>query len=339
MPSPSDVYYRSRHLVAVPRLLFLLHDVFFHMAYNYLSSGFGPILLLSACSILAFTWIFSLIRIFVRIHILQLWRIEDWLFLISLVSFTLLVVATIVSVLYGNGQLIRDIRPRDISSAVQSWIYTRILYTETTIFTRLSVACFLLQLAPRNRRYRLTIIYTLVFATSAGTLLLLANIFPCIPDFHIPGKSEATQSAGLCIPLRLFPLLTVIHASIGTVADIILALLPTAIVYHLPISLQQKITICVLLGLGLLAGLTNLVRIACILSAATDAEILYASTYVTLWNMVEPATAVVCLSLSVFRPLFHHRGSVETEVSGKDLKDKDPESLVIPPSCLASHPA
>ncbi|RKF71974.1 hypothetical protein GcC1_096007 [Golovinomyces cichoracearum] len=293
------------------------------MDSRYTTTGFGPALLSSSCILLILSWVFSALRIYIRYSVLRLWRIEDWLFLASLASFTFLVIVTIFGTLHGNGQLNENIYPDDVLIAVrvkicypslQSWAYARIFYTLTTIFTRLCIAAFLLQLAPSNRRYYYIIVSTITTATFASILFLIISAYQCFTDCHLWEQYKADPPESLiCIPSNLLCTLTIVHAAIGTLADFILAVVPTTIIYNLSIPIPSKITICLLLSLGVLSGVANIVRTSYILSTSMENGLLYATSYVSIWSLVESGTAVICLAASTWRPLFYRNLKNEHE--------------------------
>ena len=50
---------------------------------SYISKGNGPRLVVSCVVPLLFTWVFSIIRVYVRWVMLKMWKIEDWFFVAS----------------------------------------------------------------------------------------------------------------------------------------------------------------------------------------------------------------------------------------------------------------
>ncbi|KAI6249196.1 hypothetical protein HI914_02499 [Erysiphe necator] len=275
------------------------------MEYHYISSGFGPALLISCCLLFLLTWIFSLLRFYIRLYLLRLWRLEDWLFAAGLVSFSLLDICTLLSCLHGHGQLHSNIRPDDVIIAVRSWAYSRIFYVQTTLFTRLCIAVFLFKLAPKNQGYHFTILSIIIFATVTSVCFFLISAYQCFTDCHLWEQFEVDPPENtICVPSNILRIIATLHASIGTLADFIFAALPTIMIYNLSIPLQAKITTCVLLSLGLFSGIANIVRLAYILSTPYGKEMLYVTVYVTICSLVEPAIAIICLGISTWGPLF-----------------------------------
>jgi hypothetical protein len=105
---------------------------------SYISEGNGPGLVVSCVVPLFFTWVFSIIRVYVRLIMLKIWKIEDWLFIASQVcifafpefpeivligdkqvTFTILAVCALVTAVHGNGQHLISLSPVDIPIAMQ----------------------------------------------------------------------------------------------------------------------------------------------------------------------------------------------------------------------------
>lgn len=107
-----------------------------------------------------------------------------------------------------------------------------------------------------------------------------------------------------CLSSRIIQTLTATHAAVGILSDFIFAVLPNMIIYSLSLPFQKKIIPCFLLSLGLLAGLANIIRIGYILTTPFKRELLYTTVYVCILSIVEPATAIICLGISSWRPLF-----------------------------------
>jgi hypothetical protein len=105
---------------------------------SYISEGNGPGLVVSCVVPLFFTWVFSIIRVYVRWVMLKIWKIEDWFFVASQVhiislplfreivliedtqaTFTILAVCALITAVYGNGQHLLSLKPVDIPIAMQ----------------------------------------------------------------------------------------------------------------------------------------------------------------------------------------------------------------------------
>lgn len=67
----------------------------------------------------------------------------------------------------------------------------------------------------------------------------------------------------------------------------IFGLLPILLLYHLKMNLRTKISVALLLSLGLLAGIAAMIRIPYIKILALTDDFLYATTDVAIWSTIE----------------------------------------------------
>lgn len=55
---------------------------------GYTTKGNGPALLTACIVCLVLTWVFSTVRVYTRAVLTKVWKIEDWLFIATQVSFS-----------------------------------------------------------------------------------------------------------------------------------------------------------------------------------------------------------------------------------------------------------
>jgi hypothetical protein len=116
------------------------------------------------------------------------------------------------------------------------------------MFIKLSIACFLLRLAVQ-RRYRYTLWGAIIVVTIWSTALFFWDIFQCHPveaqwDFTIPNQTcvSADQVVAAAYALSVMTIIT----------DWLFALIPIPMVWSVKMTTQAKITVVMILGLGIL---------------------------------------------------------------------------------------
>jgi len=115
---------------------------------GYTSQGNGPALLTASIVALVLTWVFFAVRMYTRLYMTKIWKIEDWCFVgsqvsrwseeslsisagwtegrskemltrrLTQVSFTVYVIVALQSILHGNGQRNEDIAQGDLPIAM-----------------------------------------------------------------------------------------------------------------------------------------------------------------------------------------------------------------------------
>jgi hypothetical protein len=74
-------------------------------------------------------------------------------------------------------------------------------------------------------------------------------------------------------------------------------------VWTVHMTTQAKITVMVILGLGIFASIATLVRIRYLVDLENTDDILFAGTDAMVWTLIEPGVAISAASLATIRPL------------------------------------
>lgn len=121
-------------------------------------------------------------------------------------------------------------------------------YISNMMLIKLSIGVFLLRLATQ-RRYRWTIWGSMGIIASMSTALFLWDIFQCNPvaaqwDYTIPNYTCASASQVVTVAYIL--------SVLNILSDWLYALLPIPMLWKARMTPQAKITVSVVLGLGIL---------------------------------------------------------------------------------------
>ncbi len=130
----------------------------------------------------------------------------------------------------------------------QYWFSVELAYVMTTCVLKLSIAVFLLRIATRRtHRAILYTVITVVILLTIGYFFFL--VFQCSPVnfFWLQFSGEI----GSCLPPAVVGDMTYAHSAINASGDVILALLPVAIVSRLDINIRTKISLCCIMSLGI----------------------------------------------------------------------------------------
>ncbi|KUI71174.1 hypothetical protein VM1G_07123 [Cytospora mali] len=167
------------------------------------------------------------------------------------------------------------------------------------MFIKLSIGCFLLRLAVQ-RRYTYTIYVSMAVVLGWSLGLWFWDIFQCKPvqaqwDYTIPHLQcvSAQQVVNAAYALSVMTIVT----------DWLFALMPIPMVWQVKMSVQAKMTVVVILGLGIFASIATIIRMKFLADLTDTSDILYAATPAMVWTLVEPGVAIVASSLVTIRPL------------------------------------
>ena len=90
----------------------------------------------------------------------------------------------------------------------------------------------------------------------------------------------------------------------SALSDYFLALVPATFIWHLQMSLQKKITLCILLGLGLVGGTAAIVKTIQIRDLIQREDITWFAFTVYIWASIEVFLNIICGSIPTLSPLY-----------------------------------
>lgn len=92
----------------------------------------------------------------------------------------------------------------------------------------------------------------------------------------------------------------------NALTDWLFSLLPVTVIWSAAIPRSTKISAGCLLGLGSLASIASLIRLAYIPGIEASPTFLEHAVNIASWSIVEPGLGIVAASLATLRPLFRH---------------------------------
>ncbi|PVH88485.1 hypothetical protein DL98DRAFT_362526, partial [Cadophora sp. DSE1049] len=245
--------------------------------------------------------VFVLLRVYVKTFLSKSWGSDDILLVLSLIFFTTYCACSATGVNYGTGRHVTDISPADIPKALYYWFLCEIFYAITTLFIRLSIAVFLLRICVKPLHKN--IVYLTSAAMIAFTLFyFFLVIFQCHPTSYFWKQYEGKK--GSCIDPAVVPNASIAHSAVSFTADWILGLLPIALIWDLKMNTRTKVSVGILMSLGLLAGVATMIRVPYIKVLALTDDFLFATTDVAIWSTVEPGLGLCAAGGATLRPLF-----------------------------------
>lgn len=129
------------------------------------------------------------------------------------------------------------------------WWFCEIWYPLSTMLLRLSISIFLLRICVK-RSHKYLIYVTIGAAVVFTTFYIFLAIFQCQPTSYFWGQFAGEK--GRCIDKTIFPNATYAHSAISATADFILGLLPLWIIWELKMNVQTKISVGIVLSMGIM---------------------------------------------------------------------------------------
>ncbi|KAJ8124020.1 hypothetical protein ONZ43_g165 [Nemania bipapillata] len=245
--------------------------------------------------------ILSLVFLSLRLYIKWNYRGKLWYDDYTLVGamVLLLVNASLIQriVVLGYGMHIEEILATMPSHIRLIVIYLQIISGVVRLSTniaRVSFAITLLRLSSeREKKFVWFSITTLLAVTTPAIILPFVSCRPYekIFDYSIPGTC---MSRAVSVGYFYF------EGVYTALIDFALVALPWRILSRLQIRRVEKLGASLAMSLGFLSGVITLVKVV-YLNQITDFDWTYASKDLAIWNMVEPAAAIIAASLPNLR--------------------------------------
>ncbi|KAH6686166.1 integral membrane family protein [Plectosphaerella plurivora] len=269
------------------------------MAEVDLTENNSGALVVTAITFLVLSWLSVILRAYVRAILTKAFQADDWLMLVAQAIFTLSCVFILVGVHNGLGMHNKALEQSREIEALKYQALATATYVLDMMFIKLSVGIFLLRLTT-SKAYIWTIYISLAVVVIWTIALSFWNIFQCAPvaaqwDYTIPGHT--------CVsPVQVVQAAYALSVMI-ILSDWLYALLPVPMVWKVKMTTPAKISVVMLLGLGIFASIATLIRLKFLADLEELDDILFDGTDAMVWTLVEPGIAIIAASLVTIRPL------------------------------------
>lgn len=256
----------------------------------------GTTFLVLACILTFFSLLMTGVRVWVRrANGVIGW--DDYTLVIVCVILIFRLGVQIESVKHGNGRHVWYIENKeDYEWVVMANWYTQICLFPAICLLKISICLLLLRI--KDSKVVKQVIYTII----AG--LVLTNILPLIVLFAqcSPLKTFWEPKAGKCWTPKVRIYSIYIQASYSVLTDLICSLMPIFVVYKLQIELREKVLICSLMSLGLIATICAAIRASSLGTAVVDLSWDYCIA--AIWANVELHLGVIAANLACGRAIY-----------------------------------
>ncbi|KAL6352269.1 hypothetical protein LRP88_14475 [Fusarium phalaenopsidis] len=118
-----------------------------------------------------------------------------------------------------------------------------------------------------------------------------------------PVQANWDKSAGTCSPPIVITSLSYLVSAAAVATDWICAILPGFMLYKAQMKMATKVSISIILGLGVLASIATIVRLPYIKFYADPTDYPYNVGNIALWSVFESGTGIIAGSLPSLRRL------------------------------------
>ncbi|KAI8725634.1 hypothetical protein NCS52_00135000 [Fusarium sp. LHS14.1] len=176
------------------------------------------------------------------------------------------------------------------------WLF-QTFYCSSLIFIKSSICLTLLRIAI-EKTHRIIVWMTLVISVISTLIVSIGLLTMCRPI-----SANWDKSAGQCSPPIVITSLSYLVSAAAVLTDWVCAILPGFMLYKTQMKRATKISISIILGLGVLASIATIVRLPYIAFYAQPKNYLYNVGNIVLWSVFESGTGVIAGSLPSLRQL------------------------------------
>ncbi|KAH6618479.1 hypothetical protein C7974DRAFT_415853 [Boeremia exigua] len=237
---------------------------------EYIAFTNAHVLLAQAGSVFAIAALVVILRIYVRLRMVRSFGNDDWTMVLAMLLATGTFVCYVLEVPLGLGKHIAVIR-MDMDryrELLKVRLVHMICVTVGQCIVKISVGLFLLRLVVR--RLHTWFLYSVIVFLMAFTVVsfcTLGNIINILTDF-------------------------------------LLALLPVPLIWQLQLNLRTKISLILVLSLGLFACVAGIMKVRLNKTILSDPNRFIYDGY-SMWNFIELDVGIIAGSLPAIKPLFN----------------------------------
>ncbi|UPL03040.1 hypothetical protein LCI18_013974 [Fusarium solani-melongenae] len=176
------------------------------------------------------------------------------------------------------------------------WLF-QMFYCSSLIFIKASICVTLLRIAVA-RTHRIIAWATLTASCISTCIVLIGLLAICQPV-----TANWDLSSGKCAPPNVLTSLSYLVSASSVVTDLVCAILPGFMLYKSHMKTATKISISIVLGLGVLASIATIIRFPYIPYFNQKEDYLYNACNIALWSVFETGIGIIAGSLPSLRRL------------------------------------
>ncbi|CAI6334544.1 unnamed protein product [Periconia digitata] len=242
------------------------------------------------------------LRVYVRAWLSKSFGYDDWALILAYGGFVALCITTSISLRAGYGS--QDLNSDLEVTAVKFFIISTLEYVLIVFVAKISVALVLFRLARHNNTAIRLIIQISMFCMTLWTIATSIIVgLQCQPLRYAWG-----EGTGICLSPKLLANTGFAVSAMDIFSSFLYASLPIFLLRGIQLSLQAKISVVVLLGMGIVSSVATIMRLKYLVDVANlqssvghEAMEAYLTTFV--YSIAELGLTILTASLTALRPL------------------------------------
>ncbi|TVY44666.1 Satratoxin biosynthesis SC1 cluster protein [Lachnellula occidentalis] len=230
------------------------------------------------------------LRIWTKMQLTHQLHTDDYVIIgagVALIPFWYLLIALTDQ---GLGLNMWDTDIDDLDRFFKLFFVEEIIYIFMLAITKVALLLFLVKIFP-SRSFRAACWLVGAFTVAVAISFMMVTIFSCRPISHFWTQWQGT-SKGVCNNINAQ---TIVSGVINIIQDFTILFLPLGELYKLQVSMQRKIQLFLMFGVGLFVSIISIIRLKTL-----------DYTGLVIWSTVEPAVAIMCACMPSIRQLLGH---------------------------------
>ncbi|KAF5710863.1 integral membrane protein [Fusarium globosum] len=240
------------------------------------------------------------LRLWARTFIVRSLGADDYLICVGAILSWCFIGCTIASVQHGLGSHYEDVIKRGTDNFIAYlqivWL-SSIFYNACLGFIKISVLALYTRLGDKMLRKTAFVMMGVVGCQAGANVL--ACIFQCSP---VPAAYDITilPEDKKCVDINAFYLA---NAAVNIFTDILTYTLPIPLVARLRVPRRQKISLAIILGLGLFACISSIIRITYIPKMLSSSDSTWVISDAMYWSVIETNIGILAASIPSYKAI------------------------------------
>ncbi|PGH18990.1 hypothetical protein AJ79_00023 [Helicocarpus griseus UAMH5409] len=232
-----------------------------------------------------------------RFAILKRYGIEDLLIGISIFTSLGTSICQLEQVRYGSGKHVKFVTAEENTMSLKYLFASIILYNLSLTFTKLAILLLYRRIFALSTTHTVSI-GLIIFVAAYGAETLFTGMFTCIPVQAFWDMS-LVKTARCVDQFKLY----YANAAINIASDVAIVILPIPAISKLTIEKKQKISLILILILGVFVCIVSGLRLEALVILSSSKDPTWDQTATAYWSAVEINVAIVCACLPTLKPL------------------------------------
>ncbi|KAJ0302173.1 hypothetical protein COL516b_007224 [Colletotrichum fioriniae] len=239
------------------------------------------------------------LRLYARWTTMHRFEADDWIMMFCGAMFVVFVVVGQLAGHVAFGEDIWMVDPDELTLGLKLFFIDESMYLACLGLTKISVLFFYLRIFP-NKSFRWATYATMTYIIISTTVVLLMQIFQCIPfEFNWVGW-KGDFGPHHCLDINA---LAFVAGGLSISHDLIILALPLPLLWHLNTSKRSKIGILFMFSLGIFVLITSCIRLRYIVSFTQSLNPTWDFTDPLIWSGLEASVSMIVVCLPALRIL------------------------------------